>query len=387
MTSGRNSLIFIALAAISLCGGKNARATTSIDLKGPFLLEATYVGDIYGNFAGGIQTGAGYLGMANLKIGFDTEKAGWWNGGEFYVNGASTHGKSPSENFVGDFQVVSNIDAGNLVYLHELWFRQSFRKLELTVGLQDMNTQFAATENGGYYLNSSFGVPPVISGNVPAPIFPLTGLGISAIYSISDRVKWLAAMFDGAPTDFENNPYNLYWDWDRDDGSFLITEVQLSTTIFNQAGTCKGGAYFHTGSSEEDGLGMKSQTVDKSYGIYVIADQDVWKGSQQRRSSFFTQLAWSPGELSNHNFYVGCGVNYYGLLGDAHENTLGLAVAYAGFHRGLHKHESVIESFLNYRANKNFSLQPDFQFVINPAGTDAKLKDAFIGFLRVKIEF
>src|SRR5574344_2020427 len=233
-------LLFVALSlTIGAKAGDSSSEGSTISVS-PFEFEASYIGDFYCNATGGIKTGVGFLGMANLKVGFNTEAAGWWKGGSFFINGASTHGKSPTENFTGDFQVVSNIDAGDLIYLHELWFHQDFSKINFTIGLQDMNVQFVASENGSYYLNSSFGVPPVISGNIPVPIFPLTGLGLSAIWNINDNVSWLAAMFDGSPTDFENNPYNLYWDWDEDDGLFIISEFDYTRTKNEFSGTYKG---------------------------------------------------------------------------------------------------------------------------------------------------
>lgn len=365
----------------------NSVTSTSVEIEGPLELEATYIGDIYNNFSGGLKTGGGFLGMANLKIGFDTEKANWWKGGRFFVNGASTHGKSPTENYTGDFQVVSNIDAGNLIYLHELWFKQSINRLEFTVGLQDMNATFVASENGGYYLNSSFGIPPVISSNVPVPIFPLTGLGLSAIWNINDNVSWLAAMFDGSPTDFENNPYNLYWDWDEDDGLFIISEFDYTRTKNEFSGTYKGGFYYHTGGFEDDELGLKSQTIDRNFGFYFIGDQTIWRLNENKKIDLFTQLAWSPGSINSHNFYAGGGFNFHGLLEGDHENTLGVAVAHAGFHRSFQKHETVIETFFKYQLNNYISLQPDFQLIINPASAEEKLNNALIGFIRVGIQF
>ena len=42
-------------------------------------------------------------------IGFDTEKANFWKGGELFINAANTHGGEPSASFIGDYQVASNI--------------------------------------------------------------------------------------------------------------------------------------------------------------------------------------------------------------------------------------------------------------------------------------
>lgn len=352
----------------------------------PFIVESSYVGDMYGNLSGGIKTGVGFLGMANLKLGFDTGIAHWWKGGNFLLNGASTHGKSPTQNYTGDFQVVSNIDAGNLVYLYELWYKQTFNRLELTFGLQDMNQLFAVTDNGRYYLNSSFGIPPVISNNVNAPIFPLTGLGFSSVWNINNKLSWLLGFFDGSPTDFENNPYNIKWDWDKDDGLFLISEIHYSTSINSLEGIYKSGIYYHTGSSEEDMNGLESRIIDRNYGIFLIGDQTIWKGADDKKINLFAQFAGCPGLMNNHNVYVGGGCNYYNPIKCKNKNALGVAFATAGFHYGIHKHETVIESFFNYQLNKFISLQPDIQYIINPAGTEVKLNNALIGFLRLGIQ-
>jgi porin len=85
-------------AVCGICGAIHAQKTFSIG--------ASYVGDSYYNATGGHKTGGGYLGMANLTLGFDTEKARWWRGGTFFVNGASIHGKSLTENYLGDLQVA-----------------------------------------------------------------------------------------------------------------------------------------------------------------------------------------------------------------------------------------------------------------------------------------
>jgi porin len=169
-----------------------------------FTHEASYIGDVIGNVSGGKKTGALFLGMANIKIGFETKNLGLWKGGEFFLNGASTHGGTPSEKLLGDFQVASNIEAGNHTYLHELWYKHSFETFEIVIGLQDLNAEFVTSEYAGSFINSSFGIPSLIADNIPVPIFPLTALGIAGKFKISEDVAIQAAIFDGLPEDFES---------------------------------------------------------------------------------------------------------------------------------------------------------------------------------------
>lgn len=156
--------------------------------KSPFGFEASYIGDVVNNFSGGIKKGGSYLGMANIKLSFETEKARWWKGGKFFIHGANTHGGEPSRDFIGDFQGVSNIEAGNLTYLHELWYKQTIGKFIFTLGLQDLNAEFMTSEYAGHFINSSFGVHSTIADNVPTPIFPLTAFGLQFQYQISDKI-------------------------------------------------------------------------------------------------------------------------------------------------------------------------------------------------------
>jgi len=121
-------------------------------------LKATYKGDFVSNFGGGISTGSTYLGLADLFLRFNTQKAGLWKGGDFLIRGANSHGGEPSVNLVGDFQGISNIEAGNHTFLYEIWFKQAILNVTVTIGLQDLNAEFANSEVNSLFLNSSFGI-------------------------------------------------------------------------------------------------------------------------------------------------------------------------------------------------------------------------------------
>lgn len=94
----------------------------------PVELNISYIGDMANNLSGGIKPGSQYLGLAQLQFSFNSQNAGWWNGGLFHVVASNTHGENSSNKLYGDFQVASNIAAGNHTYFEELWFSQSFSK-------------------------------------------------------------------------------------------------------------------------------------------------------------------------------------------------------------------------------------------------------------------
>lgn len=351
--------------------------------------EASYTGDICTNLAGGIKTGIKFLGMANLKMGFDTQHARLWKGGKFFVNGAVTHGQSPTEFLTGDFQTVSNIDAGDHIYIHELWYKQQFKSFEITFGLQDLNVEFASSDMGSMFINSSFGIPPVISDNIPAPIFPLTALGITTKIRITNNVLLSAAIYDGCPTSFEHNIYNTNWKLCTEDGSLILGQLDWSTELFRLPGAYKVGYYFHSGLNEKNAeTGQTTEVFAKNYGVYFIADQTIWENVNNNHSiGVFAQLALSPANINHHHYYIGGGINYCGISKKQPEDAVGIAFASAGFNNRYKENETTIEAYYKKQICENFFIQPDIQYVIHPAATDEILPNALVGLLRFNLNF
>ncbi len=347
-------------------------------------INASYIADNINNLSGGIKSGSRYLGMANITLLFETEKANIWKGGQLFIDAANTHGSEPSVQLIGDVQVISNIEAGNHTYLQELWYKQQIKNVVLIAGLQDLNVEFANSEYGALYLNSSFGILPIISNNFNASIFPLTTMGLTIAWEISEKNRWINAFYDGSPTNFDYNPYNLKWNFNSGDGLLIITEFQRNISIKKLNGVYKFGAYCHfhqkfTNSSTPDSL------VNRLTGFYAYVDQDIWK-QEHHSAGFFSQLGYSPSFASTNNLYFGMGVNFCGLFSKKGYDTVGLACAHVIFTRDI-KSETAIELTYQYQLSGHFFIQPNFQYIINPAGTDEILPNALTANLRFGISF
>jgi len=348
----------------------------SLQKESPFLFEASYTGDLISNFIGGIKTGTTYLGLANVKAGFHSQSAGWWKGGEAFVNIGNTHGGQPSATLVGDFQGVSNIEAGNHIFLYEIWYKQRIGKIYITVGLQDLNMDFAVSENGGLFINSSFGIHSSIANNISSPIFPLTALGVNFKWNISKKNLWQMALFDGTPENFQMNTYNTEWRLNKDQGFMAITEYQLKKSLLKgKMGRFKFGAYYH---QHNDTI----EAEQKNGGFYFTGDQQI-----SNKLSLFSQIGLSPKSKNKHNHYYSLGLNCTGLINKRPEDKFGLAVAYAGIDGNDIGSEIAVELTYQLQLNKNIYLKPDIQYIINPAGTENKLDNSLVGFIRFGVEF
>lgn len=364
-----------------------AKSQTEADSSAPFSYAFKYVGEVFTNLHGGIKTGSTFLGMANLTLAFDTKKAGFWKGGMFFINAANTHGGRPSDILVGDFQGVSNIEAGDLSYLHEVWFKQAFNKLSLIIGLQDLNAEFAACDLGGMFINSSFGIHSTIADNVPSPIFPLTRLGAVLAWKHNKNIEFKAGVFDGLLSDYQNNEYNMNWDLKTGEGMLFVGEIVfLGKFINSKHGNYKLGFYNHNHKVAANDEG--SYTVENNLGLYVLLEQPVYKNKNNDGGiSFFAQMGLSNPDLNNHYAYLGFGMHYCGFSSNRCDDEIGLALAQTWLKKSTNGNETAIE--LSYKAilGDHFFIQPDFQYIINPAGTDVKLTNSIIGNLRFGINF
>lgn len=212
------------------------------------------------------------------------------------------------------------------------------------------------SEAAGEFINSSFGVPPVIATGVPVPIFPLTGLGLALQWNIGGRWVVQAALFDGNQTSFDHNPHNIHWNFSREDGLLAMGEVHFDNRF-------KLGGYYHS--------------ADYNWGFYALVDQPL-----NERLSLFCQLAVAPKSKNENNCSLGLGANY----SIAARHTAGFAVTNAGLHSAEHRCETALELYYKYTVSDNIALRPDLQYIINPSGGGIKQGNALVGILRLLID-
>jgi porin len=364
--------------------------------RSPINVEAAYVGEVFSNFSGGLKTGSTYLGLIDFGLGINTQDFGLWKNGEFFVQFENTHGGSPSGDFIGDLQVASNIENGNYSYMYEAWYKQQFGNLSLQLGLIDLNADYFVAEPGGLFLNSSFGIQPSASMNIPVPIFPMNSLAINLQYQISDAVTLQTGIWDGDPGDLDSEPYNTKWNLSKEQGFLSATELHIkhSKTGNNYLGTVKIGMTYH--SANFDDLSETELPKSENFEFHLIAEQTLINKPEgiKGKLDVFTQLGYLPDQSINLiPLYIGAGLNYAGLLFNDASDVLGFACAYSGISKELRSipqlelenYELAFELSYALPLYKNITIQPDLQYIIN-TGADKNLDNAFVGFIRIIIE-
>ena len=131
--------------------------------------EYGYTSDIM--LVAGAENGSGqlnYLDNVDMIFGLNTGNLGLWSGGNLNIYLLSNQGEALTET-VGDLQATSNIEADGTQSLYEFWYNQSLMdgRVEVLVGVHDLNSEFYTNEAAGHFINGSFGIGADLSGSVP----------------------------------------------------------------------------------------------------------------------------------------------------------------------------------------------------------------------------
>lgn len=375
----------------TLLGDRAAMSEAGVDI------EFVYTGEFILNTVGGVDpvNESKFLDNIDLTVSIDTGRAGLWENGTLFFYGLSNHGVNPTE-YVGDLQTTSNIEAFESTRVYEIWYEHAFADgaFALLVGLHDLNSEFYTSDYAGLFTNSSFGIGPNISANVPVSIFNVTAPAVRAKAEISSNVTVLAAVYDGDPGDPEENYDGLHITIDPDkEGLMHIAEIQFNfgavedsdpTTVF------RAGAWYHSGDFEKFKTG---ETVSGDSGFYATMDHALYRGAERQGLGIFAQIGFAPADRNEVPLYIGAGINYTGLIPGRNNDTLGLGVAYAKISQDLidvekeadgieRTHETAIEVIYNAPILPWLTIQPDYQIIQNPGG-DPDVDTAYVTSLRV----
>lgn len=342
-------------------------------------VETSIINDFNINLNGGLKKGSALLGNIDLILNLNTEKAGMWKGGNFFINSSTNYGK-PFSTFIGDIQISDNIEANNNTRLYQFGYSHEYKNFEMLIGQQDFNLHFAIPENGLSFIHSSFGLQPDLSTNITSSTFPLTTLGLIAKLNLK-KIIIMAAAFNGSTGDEINNPHSLKWNINKTNGMMNIIEIKYKPKNKHKLiSTFKFGLWNHTANTQS--LNNKEIKYNNDQGAYIIIDAKLNRKPNKKEINGFLQLGAAPKDCNIIKYYTGLGINFTNLM--LKNSELGLAVGTAFLNNV--KPETVVEISYNVKILKDFTIQPDFQYIIHPSGLTT-INNALVLNLRTKFIF
>lgn len=333
-------------------------------------IKVVYAGENASSFSGGAldKTGSIYHDNLDLTLSVDTGKAGLWEGGTFFIYGLRDQGPNPSEELIGDMQGASNISAPDQFIVNEAWFNQDFADgaVAILAGLHNLNSEFYVSTYATVFLNSSFGIGPEFSGNVPVSLFPKSGLGARLRVAPFENAYVQAAIYDGDPSTRE---------LESAEGNLVIAEAGYEI----EGSGYKIGYWRHSAEKE-----YGEKVFDGDYGVYGIIDQQVFAFDNEAHSSIgvFLQYGVVPEERNEITGYIGAGVHMHGLIPTRDVDDLAFGVAMAKTHLDT---ETAYELTYRLVATPWLAVRPSYQWIQNPGG-DSSVKTANVGLLRFELQ-
>lgn len=415
----------------SLTGDWGGARTTLMD-RG-VTLGVSEVAEVFGNATGGQKTGTVFTGRAEFDLDFDLEKLAGWSGAVVHVNAFQIHGRGlTNDTLGGNLLDPSNIEAHRSTRLFDAYLEQNLfdAMLSIRIGQIAADDEFQISDYGAALINGTFGWTALMAADLPGggPGYPLATPGMRVKWKPSDAFYWQTAIFNGDPGGHCSgdpqicNNDGLTFATDRN--AFVISELGYSLTGKFPA-TFKLGGWYHSGSFADlqydvDGglAGATGETAylhRNNYGAYAMIDAFLWRETDGQGLAGFFHIGAAPGDRNLVPFYFDTGLQYTGLIETRDSDIFALGFAFAKISdrardrdqdyneahpsaiRPVRDYEAAIELSYSYVAAPWWTIQPDIQYILHPAGLSASpttapdrpapaMKDAFVFGIRTAIQ-
>ena len=349
--------------------------------------------EIFSNYSGGVRRGSEPNIVGQFGLEYDTRKAELWRGGKFTFSVMGIYSGGVQPDYSGDIQTASNIWAPSALRIYDAAYRQRFTYwLNARIGITDINYYFDVTGNALQLVNSSFGINPTLTANVPGTAtFPYSGLG--AMIGAHGAVwSGKAGVFQGDPrhrgSAFERG-YMALWEggihWgekgdddpdnDADDyGKYIL---KIGVWRYEQP--------------HPDLPGLSPSTA----GVYAVAEGN-WEVPGDRDLGAFVQMGGAPQDFNPVPWYLGVGLRLGHPFPGRRDDSLSIGMARAWLRSGpvaaglgveaggVHAAETAYEITYAAKLSPHLTLQPDIQYITHPGGIEP---NATVGILRLHVEF
>lgn len=350
-------------------------------------LELEYFGEGFYLSPKGRDATSRYFGILNMELHIDPELLFKGPRGQIYVFSTWMHG-SRFQPFVGSIHDVSNIEARDNLVLMQFWYDLHFLEQRLSVlfGIYDIANEFDFRDSAQLFMNGSFGtgVDLTESADKGVPTYPLTALGLRLKVKPHPRIYFLTAFLDGVP----NNPNEgggtkVVLDADSE-GFLSMNEIGYQSER-PQWGLNKFGLGVWLFTKRYPDLVLLDAAGNPlkhsgTQGLYAFAEGTVYqehRGSPQGLE-LFVRIGFSDKDVNSIATYLDGGLVYTGLLPGRDRDKFGIGISTLFFSGKFRQQqeasgnpidhtETLLEATYRIHVLPGVYLQPDFQYVINPA--------------------
>jgi porin len=398
----------------TLTGEWRARRQLETNGVAPFAELTT---EVWGNVAGGWQTGGWWNQLLDFGAELDTAKLGWWQNGRFMVDFHWVRNSRADACFVDDTGAcnpVSGIMAANHFRVFNLYYQHAWagEKFQIKAGQLAADDDFMLSDYAGRFLNSAFGALPSQAGTPLArcchyhpafPIYPVAAPGLFFRAQPRESFYLQTGVYYGKPGADAADNYGFDWAKESDPGVAVFCEGGFNYTLGQRAATLRLGGNYHSGCFDDfAGMNAGNATAMQRnfYSFYFVQDLVLLADKcGQPKLAAFCRSGFSPQtDRSIVSVYADAGLNWFAPLPGRKDDIAGVAFSLTRFSDnyrrftgadGVAAAESTLELTYQARLTRWLTLQADTQCLFNPAvNPDSHSREtAFVLGMRAVIRF
>jgi len=373
-----------------------------------FTISPSFTSANMGNPVGGMRQAFTADGVFNVQLDFDLEKMsdGDVTGLLIHTNALYIYGQDLSQQYIGDFSIVSPISAYNTVRLQELWLQKSFLddRLMLRAGNLAIDNDFFVSSSSSLYLNSMICtmITPIAINAPNTPAYPIASPGVRLQFLPTPETYVMTGVYgmDNSSNQATNNRYGTRFALTASSGMLVMTEAGY---LLNQEpkdkglqGTYRIGSFVHTanydtwGSQAQNALGAGPlKSGGSNFGVYGLAEQQLYAHNAQSISVFMGG-GGAPSNISFLAWSMEGGFNFEGFVPGRDHDVAGISFARSSVSSNLSNAavslgsapltvQTVMEATYRAQITPWWSFQPDFQYIANPGAAHASPNAVVLG--------
>ena len=343
----------------------------------PFL---NYQLGVWGNTSGGITQAVRFNSLAQFGASANTEKLGWWPGGQFLASWLFNEGNlnnNPLTGLNGAFALDRNL-ASNTIRFYDIYYQQSFNQKRYTfkIGQLAADDNFMLSNYAGLFVNSAFGDIPTIGNLSGYPQYPLAAPGVFFSAQFIDEFTLKTGLYTNDAGPDQRTNWGFDWNFGGDAGFAWFTEAEYSPKIMDLPASLTAGLFLQIdGQATEQSTGntFNGQTI---YSLYFMWDQALLLNNKgDTELAAFWRVGYTPDDerFTVNQFYTDVGLNWFGPIPGRDKDILGMAFNYGTYTDGYRQanpttkaDQWVIELTYSVAITDEISFQPDIQCVLNP---------------------
>lgn len=356
-----------------------------------------YKADLWNVTSGGLRHDVVYNDNLDVKFAIDNEKLLGIKGNNAMISFLNNNGGEPNAHGIGSVQGIDNIETStNTFKLYELWDEQSFfnDKLAVLAGLRDLNAEFAVTDISANFLKPTMQVGQSFaqSGQNGPSIFPTTSLaGRVKVVPVSNTYISVAA-FDGVPGN-PNEPHGTHIDLHKNDGWLLISEAGYAPANSLNKLAIGGWMYTEKMDDQVDVDGSGNPVKRRMEGAYLLSSYQFYANEKTNKNAgAFFRAGVADGDTAQVDWDYELGLVGSGWVPTRTNGEIGLGLSqshnsdkYMQSQAGAaDRNEYGYELYYRDTLIHGISVQPDFQYIVNP-GTDKTIENATVFGLRFDV--